>query len=106
PDLKARLEILKVHTRYLPLSDDVDLYELAKLTENYSGADLEALVREAFIIALRENPLRTRLEKRHFMKALEVVKPSLSEDMIKFYIEWTERIRRTLPRYTRPSVYA
>ncbi|MCC6041977.1 MAG: CDC48 family AAA ATPase, partial [Desulfurococcaceae archaeon] len=42
PDLKARLEILKVHTRYLPLSDDVDLYELAKLTENYSGADLEA----------------------------------------------------------------
>ena len=106
PDLKARLEILKVHTRYLPLSDDVDLYELAKLTENYSGADLEALVREAFIIALRENPLRTRLEKRHFMKALEVVKPSLSEDMIRFYIEWTERIRRTLPRYTKPSVYA
>jgi transitional endoplasmic reticulum ATPase len=106
PDLKARLEILKVHTRYLPLSDDVDLYELAKLTENYSGADLEALVREAFIIALRENPLRARLEKRHFMKALEVVKPSLSEDMIRFYIEWTERIRRTLPRYTKPSVYA
>jgi transitional endoplasmic reticulum ATPase len=106
PDLKARLEILKVHTRYLPLSGDVDLYELAKLTENYSGADLEALVREAFIIALRENPLRTRLEKRHFMKALEVVKPSLSEDMIKFYIEWTERIRRTLPRHIRPSVYA
>jgi transitional endoplasmic reticulum ATPase len=106
PDLKARLEILKVHTRYLPLSDDVDLYELAKLTENYSGADLEALVREAFIIALRENPLRTRLEKRHFMKALEVVKPSLSEDMIRFYIEWTERIRRTLTRYTKPSVYA
>ena len=106
PDLKARLEILKVHTRYLPLSDDVDLHELAKLTENYSGADLEALVREAFIIALRENPLRTRLEKRHFMKALEVVKPSLSEDMIRFYIEWTERIRRTLPRYTKPSVYA
>jgi transitional endoplasmic reticulum ATPase len=106
PDLKARLEILKVHTRYLPLSDDVDLYELAKLTENYSGADLEALVREAFIIALRENPLRTRLEKRHFMKALEVVKPSLSEDMIRFYIEWAERIRRTLPRYTKPSVYA
>lgn len=106
PDLKARLEILKVHTRYLPLSGDVDLYELAKLTENYSGADLEALVREAFIIALRENPLRTQLEKRHFMKALEVVKPSLSEDMIKFYIEWTERIRRTLPRHIRPSVYA
>ncbi|MEM0250431.1 MAG: AAA family ATPase, partial [Desulfurococcaceae archaeon] len=106
PDFEARLEILKIHTRYLPLSTDVDLYELAKLTENHSGADLEALVREAFIQALREHISVKRIERRHFLKALETVKPSLSEDLVKFYVEWSERVRRSPPKVgLRPSVY-
>jgi len=106
PDLEARLEILRIHTRYLPLAPDVDLYEIARATENYSGADLEALVREAFLLALRENISMKLVEKKHFMKALEVVKPSLSEDLIKFYMEWNERIRRAPPKHAmKPSVY-
>ena len=106
PDFDARLEILRVHTRFLPLSVDVDLYELARLTENYSGADLGALVREAFLQAVRESLIVKKIERRHFMKALELVRPSLSEDLIKFYLEWNERIRRSPPRTgVKPSVY-
>ncbi len=53
PDEKARLEIFKVHTRRVPLAGDVDLRELAKKTEGYTGADIAALVREAALIAMR-----------------------------------------------------
>ncbi|MEM1595787.1 MAG: CDC48 family AAA ATPase [Desulfurococcaceae archaeon] len=106
PDLEARIEILRIHTKYLPLASDVDLYEIARSTENYSGADLEALVREAFLMALRENISVKFIEKKHFIKAMEVIKPSLSEDLIKFYMEWNERIRRAPPKHaTKPSVY-
>ncbi|MEM0099455.1 MAG: CDC48 family AAA ATPase [Desulfurococcaceae archaeon] len=106
PDLEARIEILRIHTKYLPLAPDVDLYEIARSTENYSGADLEALVREAFLMALRENISVKFIEKKHFIKAMEVIKPSLSEDLIKFYMEWNERIRRAPPKHaTKPSVY-
>ena len=49
PDLEARLQILKVHTRSSPLADDVDLEELSLSTELFSGADLENLCREVRI---------------------------------------------------------
>ena len=106
PDYNTRLEILRVHTRYLPLAPDVDLREIAKRTENYTGADLEALVREALIVALRESFTVKYIEKRHFERALEVVHPSLSDELVKFYKDWTERIRRGLQRIgIKPSVY-
>ena len=88
PDKKARLEILKVHTRKVPLADDVDLEKLAELTEGYSGADLEALVREAVVLALREKFEARPISMKYFMQALKVVKPSLSREV-------TERYRRT-----------
>ena len=46
PDVEARLQILRVHTRASPFSDDVDLEEIALNTELFSGADLENLCRE------------------------------------------------------------
>ncbi|MEM3345906.1 MAG: CDC48 family AAA ATPase [Desulfurococcaceae archaeon] len=106
PDYKARLEILKVHTRYIPLAPDVDLSEIARRTDNYTGADLEALVREALISALRESFSVKHIEKRHFTKALETVKPSLSEELIRFYKEWSEKHRRSLQSIgVKPSLY-
>jgi len=54
PDAEARHEILQVHTEGTPLGDDVDLVELAAETEGYSGAEIEALVREASMRAIRE----------------------------------------------------
>jgi len=86
PDEKARVEILKIHTKDVPLKG-VDLEGLAKRTENFSGADLENLVREAALQALRENPKAKWVTAKHFEKALELVRPSLTEGMLKWYEE-------------------
>jgi len=53
PDRNARLEILQIHTRGMPLADDVDLEKLADLTHGFVGADLAALAKEAAMRALR-----------------------------------------------------
>ncbi len=54
PDRNGRLAILEIHTRGMPLADDVDLSHLADITHGFVGADLEALCREAAMITLRE----------------------------------------------------
>lgn len=54
PDKNGRLEILNVHTRGMPLSDDVDLIRLSEITHGFVGADLEALSREAAMATLRK----------------------------------------------------
>jgi transitional endoplasmic reticulum ATPase len=92
PDKKARLEILKIHTRKIPLAEDVDLNKLAEMTEGYSGADLEALVREAVLIALRERLEVRPVSMEYFMKALKVVKPSLTSDVDKRYEAAIEKL--------------
>lgn len=55
PDVKGREEILKVHVRNKPLSDDVDLHEIARTTSGFAGADLENLMNEAAINAAKAN---------------------------------------------------
>jgi len=94
PDKKARLEILKVHTRKVPLAKDVNLEKLAELTKGYTGADLEALVREAVMIALREKFEVRPVEMRHFLEALKVVKPSLSSEVAERYRKTYENIKK------------
>ncbi|MFT3708493.1 MAG: ATP-dependent zinc metalloprotease FtsH [Archangium sp.] len=64
PDLRGRLGILKVHTRRVPLSDDVDLDVIARGTPGMTGADLENLVNEAALFAARGN--RERVTKGDF----------------------------------------
>jgi cell division protease FtsH len=55
PDWRAREQILRVHTRQVPLAEDVDLMVIARGTPGMCGADLESLVNEAALIAAREN---------------------------------------------------
>ena len=94
PDLKARVEILKVHTRNMPLAEDVNLEEIARKTEGYTGADLEVLVREAGLAALRENLKIDKVYRRHFEFALSKVKPSLTPDILKYYQAWEEKSKK------------
>ncbi|MET1127705.1 MAG: CDC48 family AAA ATPase, partial [Thermoproteota archaeon] len=102
PDRRARLEILKIHTRRMPLAEDVDLELLAAKTEGYTGADLEALVREAAMIAVREavlssksgRPAPREVRMEHFEKALKVVPPSLTPDSIRRYEKLANELKR------------
>ncbi|AAB89157.1 cell division control protein 48, AAA family (cdc48-2) [Archaeoglobus fulgidus DSM 4304] len=93
PDKKSRLAIFKIHTRDMPLSEDVDLEELADLTEGYVGADIEAICREAVMLAIRENINAEKVEMRHFLEALKKIKPSVNEAMLNFYERFEEKMR-------------
>nr|MCG2874401.1 AAA family ATPase [Acidilobus sp.] len=103
PDEKGRLDILKIHTRHVPLAEDVDLREIAKMTNGYTGADLAALVREATLAALREDLKATRVRFKHFEQALSKVRPSVTKYMIDFYSRWLESARQISVTSTRPS---
>ncbi len=93
PDMEARLQILKVHTKNMPLAKDVDLKNVAEKTENYSGADLEALCREAAIIALRENINAKKVTMKHFEEALKIIKPSLTKSEIEAFKKKLEKVK-------------
>ncbi|XP_069839410.1 ATPase family gene 2 protein homolog B [Dendropsophus ebraccatus] len=79
PDEKARLSILKICTRSMPLATDVSLESLAASTHLYSGADLQNLCKEAALVALHASGLQaTCLNKEHFQQALSSHAPSLN----------------------------
>jgi len=98
PDKGGRLDILKIHTRNMPLGEDVDLKEIAKVTHGFVGADLEALAKEAAMIVLRkvlpelqlekeeaipkETLEKLRLTQRDFWDALKVVRPSAMREVL------------------------
>ena len=80
PDEKARLEILKVHCKGKPLNPEVDLEMIVKKTEGMSGSDIEAICKEASMIAIREfvrsgfTGDKIQLSERHFNLAIENLK--------------------------------
>uniref|UniRef100_UPI00398F152D ATPase family gene 2 protein homolog B n=1 Tax=Pristiophorus japonicus TaxID=55135 RepID=UPI00398F152D len=85
PDKEARLSILRICTSKTPL-DDVSLEELAAETVGFTGADLQNLCKEAALLALQENGLdAAAVNHRHFLKSLQSVKPSLSQQQMEFY---------------------
>ena len=71
PDIKGREEILKVHVKGKPVSPDVDLYDIARSTPGFVGADIENLVNEAAILAARRD--KKIIEHPEFMEAIERV---------------------------------
>ncbi|WP_406655496.1 CDC48 family AAA ATPase [Methanolobus sp. ZRKC2] len=108
PDKKSREKIFSIHLNNKPLSDDVDVHELSEMTEGYVGSDIEAICREASMLALREvvTPGITRqdaIEKAagikvksdHFRKAIRRVKPTTSRSAMSFY----EQAAETFARY-------
>jgi len=80
PTLKDRLEILQIHARDKPLSNDVDLEEVARGTPGFSGADLENLLNEAAILAARRN--QDRIGRKDVDDAIDKILMGLERENI------------------------
>jgi transitional endoplasmic reticulum ATPase len=106
PDEAARRAIFEVHTRSKPLADDVDLDALARKTEGYVGADVEAVCREAAMTASREfihsvskeeigdSVGNVRITMAHFEDALDEVTPSVTTETKERYEEIERRFKQ------------
>jgi len=93
PDKKSRSDIFKIHTAKIPLSPDVNINKLVELTENFSGADIESVCREAAMLALRESIKSKEVRMDHFLGALKKTGPSLSSEDAKRYKEIEEELK-------------
>ncbi len=89
PDKDGRFNILQIHTKGMPLDDDVELEELAKITHGFVGSDLSALCKEAGMVALRSSMDKIGLDGKiplfkismnDFMKALMEIEPSATRE--------------------------
>ena len=97
PDEKGRLQIFEIHTKKMPIGDssgkkelskekrEILLKELAKKTDGYTGADLEAVSREAAMLSLRESINSKFVTEEHFSEALKKVRPSVSKPILEVY---------------------
>ena len=99
PNQQDRLEILQIYTRGMPMDKNVDLVDLSKRTDRFTGADLSGLCREAALLSIRRlqsqkmDPATMSqqfVEKRDFEVALDEIKPSLSREMIDQYTKFSK----------------
>jgi transitional endoplasmic reticulum ATPase len=90
PTEEARLKILEVKTKDVPLDDSVSITDLAKRMVDYSGADIESVVREAAIHALRRDTESSVVTLEDFEDALADTFPSITPDMERWYADITK----------------
>ena len=103
PDLEARKQIFKIHTRKTPMTDDVNLDEMARKTDGYTGADIASVANTAVMLALREHISKAKdpedakkrakglkVARRHFEEALQKIKPMSGEEL-KMYERFSEQ---------------
>ncbi|HKM51260.1 MAG TPA: CDC48 family AAA ATPase [Candidatus Bathyarchaeia archaeon] len=94
PDFESLKEIFKIHAGSMPLSKDVSLDELAKKAHGYSGADVEAICREAAMNALRDDVDATEVSSQDFDEAIERVGPSIAPEDDAWYQKFSKKLRR------------
>jgi transitional endoplasmic reticulum ATPase len=93
PDYEARLKILEVHTKQMPLAENVSLKSIAQNTVGYSGADLENVCREAGMEAIREKmDSLEKIENKHFEFALSKIKSTLPKEITERYESLAKQI--------------
>jgi len=78
----------------MPLAKDVDLSSLASMTKNYSGADIEALCREAALNALRKDIKAKEVSLADFGEAMKKIGPSILPDMEAWYKGFMKQVRQ------------
>jgi transitional endoplasmic reticulum ATPase len=96
PDERARLEILRITSRAMPLAADIDLDAIAQSTKNFSGADLVALCREAGVLALHSRS--DVISSANFADALRLVRPSITKDVEDWYESMKKNITYAMPK--------
>jgi transitional endoplasmic reticulum ATPase len=94
PDPKTLEQIFKIYTSTMPLDKSVNVQELAKQAFGYSGADVEALCREAALNALRKDSEAKEVSMEDFSEAIEKIKSSITPDMETWYQSFLKRIRK------------
>lgn len=99
PDERARLKILQIHTKNMPL-ENVDLEGLARRLEGFVGADLENLCREAALTALRQSKTATKVTAQHFEEALTRVHPSADAATQRRYEEIFRQMKTAMSKKT------
>lgn len=118
PDLEARKQIFKIHTSKTPVTDDVNLDELARRTDGYTGADIASVANTAVMLALREHISKAKdpedakkrakglkVAKRHFDEALQKIKP-MSREELKMYERFSQQFSETARPKLQPTTVA
>ena len=93
PNTEGREQILQIHTGQTPLSADVSLREIAEITDGYVGSDLGSIAREAAIEALREDEDADIVEMRHFRKAMDNVRPTVTDEIRDYFDQMEEEFK-------------
>ena len=103
PDEKGRLEIIKILTEKMPLANDVKLQEIAVTTQNYTGADLAALCREAAVNAMQNNS--NKINSSDFAAGIKKVRPSITQEVDQWYNTVKESISNVVPKTLDKTFY-
>ena len=91
PDEQTRLKVFQVHTRKKPLHAEVDLNLLVSQTDGYSGAEIQAVCKEAALAAITEDIEANEITQEHFRLALQNVKPRINAELTAIYDTFRKR---------------
>lgn len=111
PDYESRMQILKIHTRLMPLADDASVTALSKMTDGYTGADIASFASAAAMIAMKEHIAKYKQEAEresdvltvnmnHFEQALKKIRP-LSSQELNWYQRTAQEFGRNIVSYRR-----
>ena len=103
PDEKSRLDIIKILVDGMPLASDINLNEIAVSTQNYTGADLASLCREAAINAMQRDS--SKISSNDFAIGLKRVRPSITKEIDKWYNDIKAEVSNVIPKSTDETFY-
>jgi len=103
PDEKSRLEIIKILTDGMPLANNINLNEIAVSTQNYTGADLASLCREAAVNAMQRDSVN--ISSNDFALGLKRVRPSITKDIDKWYSDIKSEVSNIIPKSSGDTFY-
>lgn len=91
PDYEARLSILSIQFKKMSIGSDVDIQELARETDNCSGAEVVALCQEAGLAAMSESLEIETIDRRHFIASLKVLRRAITPKMLQYFADFEQQ---------------